>query len=148
MLELNFKYTERTGCITDPILYNRFEDLSKSDVIVTVSLNKSEIHRLSNFIWTVYNEVLNDFSDNEFGYFDDTEEPFPDSPETILNNPALIDKYIENSNLWRDNILNRFLFPADENENYDYFIVGYSKMKFQNDHLSLSFYAVLNRNKK
>lgn len=143
MLELNFKYGERSGCITDPILYNRFEDLSKSDLVVTISLNKSEIHRLSHFIWKVYNEVLDEFSDDEFSYFDDTEEPFPVSPETILNNPVLIDEYIKNSNLWRDNILNRFLFPANENEHYDYLIVGYSKTIFQNDHLFLSFYGIL-----
>lgn len=147
MVELNFEFGEVNGCIVDPILYNRFNDFSKSDFIVNISLNASAIIDLSHFVWIVYNEILDDFKDDDFGYFDDSDEPFPDSPETIQKNPGLINDYIIGSNLWRDNILNRFLFPPNETGNYNHFIVDYRSTNFQNETLIISFYAVSNQKK-
>jgi hypothetical protein len=134
------------SAVYDPFIANR---AGTSDCIIDLVLNKEDILNLSLFVWKEYEQILTEYLDLEFDYFEENkEEPFPTTKKTFVEQPELIDSYLKLSTLWRDSILENFLFPAKDGVYFEYYIIGYNEAKFENESLILSFNAVLNKSKK
>lgn len=139
------KYNEHL-VVYDPFIANR---AGTSDCIIDLVLNKEDVLNLSLFVWKEYEQILIEYLDLEFDYFEENkEEPFPTKKKTFVEQPELIDSYLKLSNLWRDSILEKFLFPPKDDVNFQYYIINYNRVRFEDEHLILSFNAILNRNKK
>lgn len=145
MEQLHFLFGEDYSVVYDPFIANRLGDILHLEIIVSIRLNDLKIKNLSSFVWETYIGILNEYRDMDFDYFEENDdEPYPYSKETITENPLLLDEYFRKSILWRDTILENFLFKISA-EPKKYFIAKYKDCFMENSDLILSFYVVNNR---
>lgn len=144
MEQLCFLLSDDLPAVYDPFVANRSERNPNTDLIIDLRLNALKIQELSNFVWETYVGILNEYLDLDFDYFEENnEEPYPDSKKTITKNPLIVDEYLTKSILWRDTILEKFLFKMNFHPK-KYFITMYKDCFLENGELILSFYAVNN----
>lgn len=143
MNTIQVEFEKNNEFVYDPFLWKRVSN-SNADIKVDIVLNKEEIKLLSRFIWKQYVEILNEYLELDFDYFeeDNYDEPFPKSKKTIEENPNLINDYYNKSPLWQDYISQKFLFNNPNKNNIIYYIVGFKEAKIDNDKLILSFYGI------
>jgi hypothetical protein len=128
----------------DSFLWKRVSN-SNADVKVEIILNKEEVILLSRFIWKQYVEILNEYLDSDFDYFEEgnnDDEPFPNSKRTIEENPNLINDYYNKSPLWQDYISQKFLFNNCDKNDILYYIIGFKDAKIENEKLIITFYGI------
>jgi hypothetical protein len=142
MKGLHFDLNNAKNCSLDIISFNRFVEGNKADFLIKILLSKSDVEDLSKFIWKKYVQILVENLDDDYDYdFEEYEEPFPKSRKTISDNPILIDSYIKHSSLWRECILEEFLFPHEKGKDFYYFVIGYRGIELKDSSIELSFYA-------
>lgn len=71
---------------------------SKDFFWVSLPMSQEQLKILSKAIYQNYVEVVKDVPD----YFDNWDEPFPNSDDDIYNNPESLISYFSKSSLWSD----------------------------------------------